>query len=152
MTLDDIQLSIYQGRKGIDQAIDQIESYVEKKKLPDEKVKSIGNKVVSIKLNLDNIPIQTLNQIQVTERYRNYIKQVITDDKIENSIDAAKKLISIAETDSNKRILSAKEADTKRNREFEKNEVMKFFKHAMQFVNLFDIYNLMIDVKSEINR
>lgn len=158
MTLDDMELSIYQGEKGIKNALTLIETYIDKKKLSDDKVSSIMKLTKQIKLKLSETPIHFFNQLVVTERYRNYIKEVIEaykssgNDRIENTTEASKKVLGVAESDSNKRILSAKEPETKRNREIEKNEVFKVFKRISFLTNLFDIYNLLYDVKTEINR
>jgi hypothetical protein len=157
MTLDDMELSIYQGEKGIKNALTLIETYIDKKKLSDDKVFNITKLTKQIKLKLAETPVHFFNQLVVTERYRNYIKEVIEaykssgNDKIENTTEASKKVLGVAESDSNKRILAAKEPETKRNREIEKNEIFKVFKRISFLTNLFDIYNLLYDVKTEIN-
>lgn len=157
MTLDDMELSIYQGEKGIKNALALIEAYIDKKKLSDDKVSNITKLTKQIKLKLSETPVHFFNQLVVTERYRNYIKEVIEaykssgNDRIENTTEASKKVLGVAESDSNKRILAAKEPETKRNREIEKNEIFKVFKRISFLTNLFDIYNLLYDVKTEIN-
>ena len=158
MTLDDMELSIYQGEKGIKNALSLIETFIEKKKLSEDKKSNVGKLIKQIKLKLAETPIHFFNQLVVTERYRNYIKDVVEANKnpdtgkLENSTDASKKVLDIAEKDSNKRILAAKEPETKRNREIEKNEIFKIFKRISFLTNLFDIYNLLCDIKIEINR
>ena len=157
MTLDDMELSIYQGEKGIKNALALIETYIDKKKLSNDKVFNIAKLTKQIKFKLSETPVHFFNQLVVTERYRNYIKEVVEaykssgNDRIENTIEASKKVLRVAEFDSNKRILAAKEPETKRNREIEKNEIFKVFKRISFLTNLFDIYNLLYDVKTEIN-
>lgn len=153
MTLDDIQLSIYQGEKGITNALELVETYVQKKNLDSDKISTIKHMSRLISSKMDTVPAKMINQIKVTERYRNYIKEIVTDEKLTDAVSSAKKIYGIAEVDSNRRIISAKESDTKRNREFEKNEVLRFFKtNFTSLVTLLEIYNLLIDIKNEINR
>lgn len=145
MTLDDIQDSIYQGNKAIDKALNLAIDYAGKHNLP--KVRDMA-KIASVKSL--SIPVAFLNQISTTQRYKNYIKDSLILNLVPTIL--ALKVLDRAEEDANKRILSAKESDTKRNRQFEKNEVMKFFKkNFAHLISLFELHKMMNDIKREIN-
>jgi hypothetical protein len=154
MTLDDIENAIFQGQKGFDQALDLIERYKTNKKhfLNDGRLIAINQRINGVKQKLNTIPTQFLNKISVTLRYKNYIRSVTPVGKIESVSAAATKVLEIVTEDSNKRILSAKEPATKRNRQYEKTEVIKFFhQNYNSIVALFELYNLLHDIKDVIN-
>lgn len=145
MTLDDIQESIYQGDKAIDKALSLVNDYAKKHNLT--KVKELAQLATSKKLS---IPIAFMNQIATIQRYRTYVRDVLST--VSTPTILALKVIDKAEVESNKRIISAKQSDTRKNRQFEKNEVMKLFKHNFQhLVSLFELYNMMNNIKKEIN-
>lgn len=145
MTLDDIQDSIYQGNKSIDKALNLVIDYAGKHNLP--KVKDMA-KIALVKSM--SIPIAFSNQIATTQRYKNYIKDSLNPNLVPTIF--ALKVLDKAEDESNKRILSAKESDTRRNRQFEKNEVMRFFKKNFQhLISLSELHKMMVDIKREIN-
>ena len=81
------------------------------------------------------------------------LSRLVDSNKIMSVSGSATKVLEIATQDSNKRILDAKEPSTRRNREYEKNEVVKFFHNNYNsLVALFELYNLFHDIKQEINR
>lgn len=154
MTLDDIENAIFQGHKGFDQAFDLIERYKTNKKhyLNDGKMIAINQRINGLKRKLETVPIQFLNKISVTLKYRNYIKSVVPVGKIDSVTAAATKVVEIATEDANKRIISAKEPATKRNRQYEKTEITKFFyQNHNSIVALFELYNMLHDMKEVIN-
>jgi hypothetical protein len=151
MTLDDIQDSVFQGNKGLTSALNLVKSYIEKKKPNHVGVSTLYNQALHKK---SQISISFLNQILITQRYRNYIKSAVPElHRIKNTREIVLSVLTTAEKDSNKRILDAREPQTKRNRQYEKNEVMKFFNtNTQSLVALFELYNLMHDIKDDINR
>lgn len=153
MTLDDIQNSIFQGKKGVSQALELVTKYVSNKKVPLNNQEQILSLYRKTKAKLETISPEFINQISVTQRYKNYVKQVVPESKIDDILVRSVKLMQVATDDSNKRILDAREPATKRNREFEKNEVIKFFRlNYSSILVLFELYNMLHDIKSEINR
>jgi hypothetical protein len=145
MTLDDIQESIYQGDKAIEKALSLSSDYATKHNLP--RVKELVRLATIKRLS---IPIAFSNQIATTQRYKNYIKETLPLES--TPIINALRMIDKAEADANKRILAAKEADTRRNRQFEKNEVMKLLKNNfIHLQSLFELHKMMINIKREIN-
>ena len=93
------------------------------------------------------------NQIKVIERYREYFKQVVPEGKIDDVNVSYYNLVRNAEQDSNHRILHAKEPETKRNKEYEKGEVLRVLKNQyVSIIALFNLYNTFIDIKDEINK
>lgn len=145
MTLDDIQESIYQGDKVLEKALSLTTDYANKHNLP--RVKELVRLATIKRLS---VPIAFSNQIATTHRYKNYIKETMLISS--TPIIDALRVIDKAEVDANKRILAAKEADTKRNRQFEKNEVMKFLKtNFVHLQSLFELHKMMVNIKREIN-
>ena len=75
-------------------------------------------------------------------------KSVRAGEKIRNTSVHTINLIRFVEQKLNKEILKAKRADTKRKRQQEKNEMMRFFRgSAMQLVQIFNLMNLIVDTK-----
>ena len=150
MTIDDIQNSIYQGDKGIKQAFDVIEKYLDKH---ESKKPNVYPFVLQAKNYYLSIQPILPNQIKVMERYRQYFKQVVPENKIPDVNRAYYNLVKNAENDSNQRILHAKEPETKRNKEYEKGEVLRVLKNQyVSIIALFNLYNTFIDIKDEINK
>ena len=150
MTIDDIQNSIYQGDKGIKQAFDVIEKYLDKH---ESKKSNVYPFVLQAKNYYLSIQPILPNQIKVMERYRQYFKQVVPENKIPDVDRAYYNLIKNAENDSNQRILHAKEPETKRNKEYEKGEVLRVLKNQYSsIIAMFNLYNTFIDIKDEINK
>jgi hypothetical protein len=150
MTLDDIQHSVYHGQKGVEQAFKIVEAYLEKKK---EDLPNVSRALRIAKKKLEDIPPGVINQISVTERYRDYFKKILPEGKINDTKAEGVKLLDRIREDLNHRILDAKEPSTKRNREYEKNEITKFFRsNFSSIVDLLDLYNLLHDIKIEINK
>lgn len=155
MTLDDIEISIFKGNKGVESSFDIISRYLTKNKhkLDETHIAAINRQVTIAKAKANTLSIQFINQVSISNKYKNYIKQVVDSNKIMSVSGSATKVLEIATQDSNKRILDAKEPSTRRNREYEKNEVVKFFHNNYNsLVALFELYNLFHDIKQEINR
>ena len=75
-------------------------------------------------------------------------KSVRAGQKIRNTNVHTINLIRFVEDKLNKEILKAKRADTKRKRQKEKNEMMRFFRSsAMQLVQIFNLMNQIVDAK-----
>ena len=75
-------------------------------------------------------------------------KSVRAGQKIRNTSVHTINLIRYVEDKLNKEILKAKRADTKRKRQKEKNEMMRFFRSsAMQLVQIFNLMNQIVDAK-----
>ena len=75
-------------------------------------------------------------------------KSVRAGQKIRNTSVHTINLIRYVEDKLNKEILKAKRADTKRKRQQEKNEMMRFFRQsAMQLVQIFNLMNQIVDAK-----
>lgn len=150
MTLDDIQTSIYQGAKGIETAFEILTVYLQKHPVKQLTVTPLLKDALAKKTMLRT---QFLNQIEVTTKYKNYVKQVLPQSTITDPQALAIQLLEVATADCNKRILDAKEPSTKKNREYEKSEVIRFFHYNFNsFVVLFQLYNVLEDIKTEINR
>jgi len=150
MTLDDIETSIFQGNKGMIKALDLVYEY--NKKTP---VVGVDILLVMAREKQSLISPAFSNQLVVTSKYKNYIKNVMPDEGVAiiNCRDTVLGIIYNAEQDMNRRILSAKESQTKRNRMFEKSEVLKFMKNNFaNMVTLLELYNLFINIKKTINR
>ena len=75
-------------------------------------------------------------------------KSVRAGQKIRNTNVHTINLIRYVEDKLNKEILKAKRADTKRKRQKEKSEMMRFFRSsAMQLVQIFNLMNQIVDAK-----
>jgi hypothetical protein len=75
-------------------------------------------------------------------------KSVRAGQKIRNTNVHTINLIRFVEDKLNKEILKAKRADTKRKRQKEKSEMMRFFRSsAMQLVQIFNLMNQIVDAK-----
>ena len=75
-------------------------------------------------------------------------KSVRAGEKIRNTSVHTVNLIRFVEQKLNKEILKAKRAETKRKRQQEKNELMRFFRQsAMQLVQIFNLMNQIVDAK-----
>ena len=155
MTLDDIEIAIFKGNKGVESTFNIISLYLTKNKhkLDDTRIADINRQVNLARRKVNTISTQFINQVSISNKYKNYIKQVVHSGKLMSVSGSATKVLEIATQDSNKRILAAKEPSTRRNREYEKNEVVKFFyNNYNSLVALFELYNLFHDIKQEINR
>lgn len=149
MTLDDIQNSIFEGNKGMINALELVDKY-------NEKTPKVGVDILLVmaRNKLSLISPAFSNQLVVTSRYRNYIKDLMPEEGLPviNCRDLVLGIIYNAEQDMNRRILSAKEPQTKHNRTFEKSEVMKFMKsNYANMVTLLELHNLFINIKKAIN-
>jgi hypothetical protein len=151
MTLDDIQESIFQGDRGIKKAIDIVDTYLTKN--PNKK-DVVNSTLWNVKRKAQQLAPSFVNQIKVTTKYREPLKFAIgTFDGGELSPAAVATFVMDKVTqDANKRILTAKEPKTKRNREYEKTIVTKFLHgNYNQLVLLVELYKLFLLIKMEIN-
>ena len=72
----------------------------------------------------------------------------IDDAVIRNVVDGIRNQLVVLTKDRYKEILKAKRAETKRKRQQEKNELMRFFRQsAMQLVQIFNLMNQIVDAK-----
>lgn len=149
MTLDDIETSILQGDKRIKRALEIVDNY-------NEKHPTVGVDILLVQARNKSslIPPAFSNQLVVTSRYRNNISNMLPlQGPVINCRDTVLGIIYNAEQEMNKRIITAKEPQTKYNRTIEKNEVMKFMKsNYANMVSLLELYNLFINIKNTINR
>jgi hypothetical protein len=155
MNLDDIQLSIFETDLGVGHAIQLLSSYLDKKSglIDVNKDANIKNYIKDILLKRSQISPLAINRISTTERIKSYYKQVIPGTYINDPVGLTNQLIRIAEEDLNRRIISAKDTHTKSNRVSEKTYIMKYFSsYKEDIVNIFELYNLFIKVKEEINK
>jgi len=94
-----------------------------------------------------------LNRLSINDKILMEIKtfnnkSVRAGQKIRNTSVHTINLIRYVEDKLNKEILKAKRADTKRKRQQEKNEMMRFFRQsAMQLVQIFNLMNQIVDAK-----
>lgn len=76
-----------------------------------------------------------------------------SDGKIRDTITHVSHLVKFVEAKYNKNILDAKRSDSKTNRLALKTEVMRFYRNnAIQLKTLFDLMNLLIDIKQYITK
>ena len=149
MTLDDIETSIFEGHKGMIRALEIVDAF-------NQKTPKIGVDILLVMArNKQSLLAPAFsNQLLVTTKFKKYIKEMMPlEGVVINCRDLVLGIIYNVEQDMNRRILSAKEPQTKRNRMFEKTEVMKFFKsNYANLVTLFELYNLFISIKNAINK
>jgi len=100
----------------------------------------------------------TLNRVANNDKIRNYIKtfnnkKVRAGEVIRDTITHTRELILDVEKQLNDNILDAKREDTKRNRQAEKTEIMRFFRtSAIELKKMFDIQNGLVEAKMMIIR
>jgi hypothetical protein len=155
MNLDDIQLSIFETDLGVGHAIQLLSSYLDKKSglIDKEKDNNIKEYIKDIMMKRSQISPLALNRIATTERIKTYYRQVIPGTYVNDPVGLANQLIRTAEDDLNRRIISAKDTHTKSNRVGEKTYIMKYFmSYKEDIVRIFELYNLFIKVKEEINK
>lgn len=98
----------------------------------------------------------TLNRIAASEIIKTQIKtfnnsKVREGLKITNTTKHTVELLKWVEDKLNKEILSAKREDTKRRRQEEKNELMRFYRaNTTELKSMFDLQNLLVDAKNMI--
>lgn len=98
----------------------------------------------------------TLNRIATSEIIKTQIKtfnntKVRAGLKITNTTRHTVELLKWVEDKLNKEILSAKKADTKKRRQEEKNELMRFYRaNTTELKSIFDLQNLLVDAKNMI--
>ena len=120
---------------------------------PDEKMHRLHIKYIDIKYKAKEIPSLLVNRLKVTEKLRFYVRSGIpTVGKVKNPMAVAKNISIIAMDDINRRITATTEAAIKRNREFEKNELNKFFRgNTDGIAALYELYNMLVDFKEDVN-
>jgi hypothetical protein len=103
-----------------------------------------------------NINSLTLNRIPASDTILTQIKtfnntKVRAGEKITNTRLHVQQLTKYVEDKLNKEILAAKKEDTKRKRQIEKNELMRFYRsNAAQLEIIFDLMNLVVEAKNMI--
>ena len=119
----------------------------------DAETRQITNILSQAGRTFRTINAQILNRISINDKILMEIKtfnnkSVRAGEKIRNTSVHTINLIRYVEDKLNKEILKAKRADTKRKRQQEKNEMMRFFRgSAMQLVQIFNLMNLIVDIK-----
>jgi len=119
----------------------------------DAETRQITNILSQAGRTFRTINAQVLNRISINDKILMEIKtfnnkSVRAGEKIRNTSVHTINLIRYVEQKLNKEILKAKRADTKRKRQQEKNEMMRFFRgSAMQLVQIFNLMNLIVDTK-----
>ena len=119
----------------------------------DAETRQITNILSQAGRTFRTINAQVLNRISINDKILMEIKtfnnkSVRAGEKIRNTSVHTINLIRYVEGKLNKEILKAKRADTKRKRQQEKNEMMRFFRgSAMQLVQIFNLMNLIVDTK-----
>ena len=103
---------------------------------------------------LQSISSLTLNRIAASDMILTQIKtfnntKVRAGEKIVDTRQHTRELMKYVENKLNKEILSAKREDTKRKRQVEKNEVMRFYRtNYTQLQSIFDLMNLVVECKN----
>jgi len=154
MTLDDIETSIFQGTEGIEKALLVIKSFLEKSNSDIDTANRLLIQYIRIKDKAHTIPALFVNRIHVNEKLRFYVKSEIPiAGPVTDPRGAGSRVLTTATDDINKRILASTEPTVRRNREFEKNELTIFFtKNYNSVVELYNLYNMILALKEDINR
>ena len=119
----------------------------------DAETRQITNILSQAGRTFRTINAQVLNRLSINDKILTEIKtfnnkSVRAGEKIRNTSVHTINLIRFVEQKLNKEILKAKRAETKRKRQQEKNEMMRFFRQsAMQLVQIFNLMNLIVDTK-----
>ena len=119
----------------------------------DAETRQITNILSQAGRTFRTINAQVLNRLSINDKILTEIKtfnnkSVRAGEKIRNTSVHTINLIRFVEQKLNKEILKAKRAETKRKRQQEKNELMRFFRQsAMQLVQIFNLMNQIVDAK-----
>ena len=119
----------------------------------DAETRQITNILSQAGRTFRTINAQVLNRLSINDKILTEIKtfnnkSVRAGEKIRNTSVHTINLIRFVEQKLNKEILKAKRAETKRKRQQEKNEMMRFFRQsAMQLVQIFNLMNQIVDAK-----
>ena len=119
----------------------------------DAETRQITNILSQAGRTFRTINAQVLNRLSINDKILTEIKtfnnkSVRAGEKIRNTSVHTMNLIRFVEQKLNKEILKAKRAETKRKRQQEKNEMMRFFRQsAMQLVQIFNLMNQIVDAK-----
>ena len=118
-----------------------------------EKINSILSDVGSI---FKTVNASILNKISTTETYLTHIKtfnntKVRSGEQIKDTEKHVKELMKWVEDKMNKDIISAKMEKTKKKKQQEKTEVMRFYRtSSVELKKIFDIQNGIVDAKNMI--
>ena len=119
----------------------------------EEETKAVTKIVSDAGRLFQSINSLALNKIALSETILTEIKtynnlKVRTGEKIANTKLHVSQLIRYMEDKYNKKIIEAKKEETKRKRQTEKNELMRFFRtNSSQLVLIFDLMNMIVDAK-----
>ena len=119
----------------------------------DAETRQITNILSQAGRTFRTINAQVLNRLSINNKILMEIKtfnnkSVRAGEKIRNTSVHTINLIRFVEQKLNKEILKAKRVETKRKRQQEKNEMMRFFRQsAMQLVQIFNLMNQIVDAK-----
>ena len=119
----------------------------------DAETRQITNILSQAGRTFRTINAQVLNRLSINDKILTEIKtfnnkSVRAGEKIRNTSVHTINLIRFVEQKLNKEILKAKRAETKRKRQQEKNELMRFFRQSvMQLVQIFNLMNQIVDAK-----
>jgi hypothetical protein len=155
MTLDDIQESVFQGTEGIERALTTIKVFLDKNEISNEdKLFNLKLRYYHIKTLAKSIPTIAANKIRMSEKIRYHIRNEIpVSGKVKDAKLAADNAQESALDTINNKILSTTEPAVRRNREFEKNDLMRFFKsNKTGIVSLYNLYNMLLDFKEAVNK
>jgi len=120
----------------------------------EQETKVITSLLSSAGRTLQSISSLTMNRIAASETILNQIKtfnntKVRAGQKITNTKLHTAQLIKYVEDKLNKEILAAKREETKRKRQLEKNEVLRFYRsNSTQLQLIFDLMNLIVESKN----
>ena len=121
-----------------------------------QETKNITRVLSDIGTVFRNTSSLTLSRITNNNEIKQYIKtfnntKVRTGEKIRDTNTHVRQLLLYVEDKLNKEILKVKRADTKRKRQAEKTELMRFFRaNAVELKKIFDIQNGIVDAKEMI--
>lgn len=121
-----------------------------------QETKNITRVLSDIGLIFRNTSSLTLSRITNNNVIKQYIKtfnntKVRSGEKIRDTNTHVRQLLLYVEDKLNKEILKVKRADTKRKRQAEKTELMRFFRaNAVELKKIFDIQNGIVDAKEMI--
>jgi len=157
--MKDIHLKIIRnGAKGSRETIERLGSQVEfltkKSFLNDTENILLKKKISEAERILNSISSLILNKISIVEKISSQIIEYVKENKkISDSSKYTVSFIKWAESQMNKKILSAKRQDTKINRYREKSELIRFYrKNQTTLKHIFDFMNIIMEVEKQITQ
>lgn len=126
--------------------------------LKDESDKPLKYSISDIEKQFDKIDKMFVNKLAVSRTILHYVRHftdsnIDSNGKIKNVGKHISDMSKYLEQELNKHILSAKRADSKLNRVTEKSTVIRFMRsNSTQFKNLFDLANMIIDLKLDMEK